>query len=288
MRTLLSSIALMMLAGPPGVACAQQQDTSPHTEHFVQVNGVKLHYLEWGGKGELLLFLTGYGAPAHVFDSLAPQFTGTFRVVALTRRGRAPSEAPVSGYSLETLTSDVLGLLDTLKAGRVHLAVHSFAGAEATQLATLHPDRVASIVYLDAAIDAAAAEAVMKDAPIPNPRPAPGTPYAQVLEWWTSYSPDFSKVRMPTLAFYALQENPPVPPNAGEELKQRAQDYWRTRWLPMVRQIIEKFKREAPKGRVVILDNASHYLFRDREADVVREMKSFYASLKPEAHSPSL
>lgn len=271
-------IALVMLAGNASVARAQQ-DTSPHTEHFVHVNGVKLHYLEWGGKGELLLFLTGYGAPAHVFDNLAPHFTDTFRVVALTRRGRAPSETPASGYSLETLTADVLGLLDALKAKRVHLAAHSLAGAEATQLAMLHPDRVASIVYLDAALDAAAGESVMKDAPIPNPRPAAGTPYAQVLQWWTSYSPDFSKVQMPTLAFYALQENPPVPPNASEELKQRANDYWRTKWLPTVRQMIEQFKREAPKGKVVVLDNTSHYLFRDREADVVREMKSFYASL---------
>lgn len=278
-------IALMVLAGHAGAARAQQ-DTSPHTERFVQVNGVKLHYLEWGGTGELLLFLTGYGAPAHVFDNLAPHFTDSFRVVALTRRGIAPSETPASGYSLEMLTSDVLGLLDVLKAERVHLVAHSLAGAEATRLATLHPDRVASIVYLDAALDAATGESVRKEAPIPNPQPAPGTPYAQVLQWWTSYTPDFAKVQMPALAFYALQENPPVPPDASEELRQRANDYWRNRWLPTFRQMIEKFKREAPKGRVVVLDNTSHYLFRDREADVVREMKSFYGSLPPLPRPP--
>lgn len=278
MKRQLAMVALVMLAGNVGAARAQQ-GTSPHTERFVQVNGVKLHYLDWEGEGELLLFLTGYGAPAHVFDNLAPQFTDTFHVVALTRRGRAPSETPASGYSLETLTSDVLGLLDALKAERAHIAAHSLAGAEATQLATFHPDRVASIVYLDAALDAAVGESVRKDSPIPNPQPAAGTPYAQVLQWWTSYSPDYAKVHSPSLAFYALQESPPVPPNASEELKQRANDYWRTKWLPAIRQMIEKFKREAPKGRVIVLDNTSHYLFRDREADVVREMKSFYASL---------
>ena len=44
--------------------------------------------------------------------------------------------------------------------------------------------------------------------------------------------------------------------------------------------MIEKFGREAPRGRAVILQNASHYLFRDREAEVVREMTAFYSSLK--------
>jgi pimeloyl-ACP methyl ester carboxylesterase len=256
-----------------------QTDTSRHTEHFVEVNGVRLHYLDWGGNGEPVVFLTGYGAPAHVFDDVAPRFTHAFRVVALTRRGRAPSETPLSGYDLETLTSDVKGLLDALKFSRVHIVAHSFGGSEATRLATDYRDRIASVVYLDAALDAAAGEAVRKEAPIPNPQPAPGSPYAQVLLWWTSYSPDFSKVRCPTLAFYAMQESPPIPPSASDELRQRATDYWLTRWLPMMRQTIEKFRREASGGRVVILENASHYLFRDREADVVREMNGFYSSL---------
>jgi hypothetical protein len=79
---------------------------------------------------------------------------------------------------------------------------------------------------------------------------------------------------------YALQDGPPVPATANEELRKRANEYWQTRWLPTVRQMIEKFKREAPTGRVVIFENASHNLFRDRETDVLREMNGFYSSLR--------
>jgi pimeloyl-ACP methyl ester carboxylesterase len=274
-RFAVMAVAVLVL----GWVVFAQSDTSPHREHFVQANGIRLHYLDWGGAGEPLVFLTGYGAAAHVFDDLAPRFTDSFRVVALTRRGRAPSDTPPSGYDFATLTSDVKGLLDVLNFSRVHLVAHSFGGSEATRLATDYPHRVASVVYLDAALDAAAGEAVMKDAPFPNPQPAPGTPYAQVLVWWTSYSPDFSKVQCPTLAFYALQESPPIPPGAGEELRDRANIYWRTKWVPMVRQTIEKFRREASDGRVVVLENASHYMFRDRQTDVVREMNAFYSAL---------
>jgi pimeloyl-ACP methyl ester carboxylesterase len=72
-------------------------------------------------------------------------------VVALTRRGRTPSETTSSGYDFETLTPDVKGFLDALEFRRVHLVAHSFGGSEATGLATVYPDRIASVVYLDAA-----------------------------------------------------------------------------------------------------------------------------------------
>jgi hypothetical protein len=32
-------------------------------------------------------------------------------------------------------------------------------------------------------------------------------------EWWTRYTPDFSRLRVPSLAFYALPASPPLPPN---------------------------------------------------------------------------
>ena len=80
------------------------------------------------------------------------------------------------------LFRSILATIDALKLDRVHLAAHSLGGAEVTQLATTRPDRVASIVYLDAALDAAPAEAIRRQAPVPNPQPPPGTPFAQVQE----------------------------------------------------------------------------------------------------------
>jgi hypothetical protein len=43
-------------------------DKSPHKSGFITVNNVKLHYLDWGGKGETLLFLHGMGSTAHHYD----------------------------------------------------------------------------------------------------------------------------------------------------------------------------------------------------------------------------
>jgi pimeloyl-ACP methyl ester carboxylesterase len=255
-------------------------DTTPHTEHYLDANGARLHYLDYGGAGDPLLLLTGYGPPAHVFDQFATRFTNRFRVVAITRRGTAPSSRPSSGYDLQTLTADILAVSDALKFDRVHIVAHSLGGAEATQLATTRPDRVASIVYLDAALDAAPAEAIRKQAPVPNPQPQPGTPFAQVQEWWTAYSPDFSSIKAPMLMLYAIQEQPPLPPNVPPQLKTKAEAFWRETWLPFNRSMIDRIRQNTPTARVVVFENTSHYLFRDREGDVIREMVAFYDRFK--------
>lgn len=255
-------------------------DTAPHSEHVLEANGARLHYLDFGGDGAPLVLLTGYGPSAHVFDQFAGHFRSRFRVIAITRRGTAPSSRPASGYDLTTLTADVRAVADALELNRVHLVAHSLGGAEATQFATLYPERVLSVVYLDAALDAAPAEAVRKRAPVPNPQPEPGTPYAQVQEWWTAYRPDFSRVQAPMLMLYAIQEQPPLPANVAPELKAQAQAFWRDTWLPFNRSMIDRIRRDTPRAHVVVFENTSHYLFRDREADVLREMTTFYDKLK--------
>jgi pimeloyl-ACP methyl ester carboxylesterase len=132
-------------------------DPSPHRSGSAVVNGVTLHYLDWGGTGEPLLLLAGLFGSAHGFDDLAPQLVQEFRVLALTRRGHGKSSCPVSGYSLATLVDDIRKYLDLMKIERVHLAGVSAGGVEAALFAARYPERVASVVYLDSAYDHSAA-----------------------------------------------------------------------------------------------------------------------------------
>ncbi len=128
-------------------------DKSPHKSAFINVNGVKLHYLDWGGKGNPLLFLTGLGHSAHIYDDLAPKFVDEFRALALTWRGHGKSDRPETGYDVDTLTEDVRQFLDAMKIERVTLVGYSMAGEELTRFAGLYPERVDRLVYLDAAYD---------------------------------------------------------------------------------------------------------------------------------------
>jgi pimeloyl-ACP methyl ester carboxylesterase len=94
---------------------------------FVHVNGIKLHYLDWGGKGDAMIFLSGTGCSAHLYDHIAPRFGDRFRVLALTRRGQGASDYPESGYDADSLNDDILDFMDALELHQAALIGHSLA-----------------------------------------------------------------------------------------------------------------------------------------------------------------
>ena len=59
-------------------------DPSPHRVGSVRHGGARLHYLEWGAKGPMVVLLPGYSLTAHVFDEIGPALAGSYHVIALT------------------------------------------------------------------------------------------------------------------------------------------------------------------------------------------------------------
>jgi pimeloyl-ACP methyl ester carboxylesterase len=313
-------VALIIFIVAQGVRAQENwTDKSPHKSGFVTANGIKLHYLDWGGKGHVLLFLAGAGNSAHIFDDIAPKFTDRFHVLALTRRGHGQSEKAVTGYDIPTLTEDIRQFLDQLNIKRVTLVAHSFAGDEITRFAGMYPERVDKLVYLDAAYDRAdlASEAFTKN-PFPSPQPTKDerASLAGYRKWWernrgfwsdaveadlretslasdgsikatlsreagqgifknaTEYRPDYTKIKAPALAFYAINGLQLwVPQN--EESRRKAQEFLDNVNLPYQRKNIEKFRREMKQGRIIELRNSHHYLFIKNQNEVVREMRKF-------------
>jgi pimeloyl-ACP methyl ester carboxylesterase len=123
---------------------------------------VRIHVLDFGGTGMPLVFLSGIGNNAHVFDDFAQRFTGKHRVIAITRRGFGESSHPASGYDQPTLVSDIRAVLDSMGIKRAVFAGHSIGGYEITHFAATYPDRVAGLVYLDAGSDQASADSIRK------------------------------------------------------------------------------------------------------------------------------
>jgi non-heme chloroperoxidase len=136
--------------------CAQEsaawRDPSPHRVQFVTVDtNVKLEVLDWGGSGQPVVLLAGLGNTAHIFDEFAPKLTAEYHVYGITRRGYGASSSPPSGYSADRLGDDVLSVLNSLKLNQPVLVAHSIGGEELSSVGTRHPERVAGLIYLDAA-----------------------------------------------------------------------------------------------------------------------------------------
>ena len=121
------------------------------SDRYATVNGIRLHYLDHGGEGPVLVLAPGLTANAHSFDGLMRAGLGSAaRVLALDLRGRGESDQPVSGYAMEDHGRDVLELLDALGLERVVMGGHSFGGLLTYWLAANHPDRIDRCVVLDA------------------------------------------------------------------------------------------------------------------------------------------
>lgn len=135
------------------------RDPSPHGVQFVTVEeNVRLEVLDWGGSGPPVVLLAGLGNTAHIYDDFAPKLAGPYHVYGVTRRGFGASSCPKSGYTIARLTDDVLAVLNSLQLSRPVLVGHSIAGEELSELGSRWPDRIAGMVYLDAAYDRTSTE----------------------------------------------------------------------------------------------------------------------------------
>lgn len=287
-------------------------DASPHRCAYVAVNGIRLQYLDWGGQGEPVVLLHGSGSTAHSFDDLAPRLTDRHRVLGLTRRGHGHSDHPAGGYTIAQTAADVLAFLDALGIRRAHLVAHSLAGAEITRLATEHPDRVASLVYLDALPDWSA-EWAMEDAPVARPYPAAGfASMAERVEWLRRYfygfwtpaldadlrygrpnreavdaldadavplDPDYTRLRAPVLVIHttrSLRTRFPwlLEPTAHARDSDAAQGWLDRHHNPNALAVVERFRQQVLGARIVVMDG-HHYVHNSSLERVVAEIRAF-------------
>ena len=135
-------------------------------------SGVRLHYIDWGGRGEPVLLLPGLFGTGEIYSDFAPRLTDRFRVLSLTLRGHGQSDEPKTGYEPDSLVEDIRAFLDSMRIGRAHLVGHSLSGAELTAFAGRYPERVLKLVYLDAAYDWPLVGRFPPD-PVPDMEPSP-------------------------------------------------------------------------------------------------------------------
>lgn len=138
---------------PARAALAHFVDASPHLAEDAEINDLRINYLDWGGSGPALVMVHGFGDNPHVFDDLAPLLKPRLHVLAYARRGHGDSDSPPRPYDLRTLTSDLRRFLDALRIERAHLLGWSTGGNEITRFATLAPERVGKLVYLEDGYD---------------------------------------------------------------------------------------------------------------------------------------
>jgi (E)-2-((N-methylformamido)methylene)succinate hydrolase len=97
------------------------------------------------GAGPDVVLLHGVGLDHTMWDRLLPALLEDHRVTTVDLRGHGASGPAAPGTSLGDLADDVLEVIDTVGAERVHLVGFSLGALVAAHLAGHHPDRVATL-----------------------------------------------------------------------------------------------------------------------------------------------
>lgn len=304
-----------------GKKTAWQPDPTVHRVQFIEVDkNVKLEVLDWGGPGRPLVLLAGAGNTAHMLDPLATKLTAWYHVYGITRRGFGASSAPAptrENYASDRLGDDVLAVIDALKLNRPVLAGHSLAGEELSSVGSRHPEKVAGLIYLEAAYhwayyDQAHGDLIVDRNEVqrkleqlqPGRQPQlPGALVSDLLEMLPALERDLRAEQEQLAGTPAATAQPKAEtPTIGFALQMGMQMYMaipcpilaiyaspRDRGITDAAKAaaadakdlepIVAFEKGVPSARVVRLAHAKHFIYESNEADVLREMNSFIAGL---------
>ncbi len=121
------------------------------TDKFVNANGLRLHYLDYGNDGApWLVCVHGLSGNAHNFDALAPHLAPKYHVISVDVRGRGDSQwGPPTEYLPQNYVTDLARMLEALGVARTSLIGTSMGGIISMTYAGGWPERVERLVLND-------------------------------------------------------------------------------------------------------------------------------------------
>jgi pimeloyl-ACP methyl ester carboxylesterase len=125
--------------------------TKPYQDSWIQLDGLRLHYTEWGSAtAPPLVMLHGLNVQCHTWDPFARELADRYHVIALDMRGHGDSDWSRAGYRVRSMARDVHGLIDALGKGPVSLVGHSAGVRVAIAVAGERPETVSKLALSDA------------------------------------------------------------------------------------------------------------------------------------------
>ena len=122
----------------------------PPISKYINVNGIRLRYLDWGTRGlPPLICLHDRTGQAHAWDEFASAMRCYFHIYAVDLRGHGESGYAMDGYGQDKFVEDLATFGDVLELGRCTLAGQSMGGWHSMLYTAAYPGRVERLVIVD-------------------------------------------------------------------------------------------------------------------------------------------
>ncbi len=153
-----AAVAWKMLTRPSTVNFEDHADSIPHSENsrFIEVDGVELHYQEFGDSNNpTLILIHGYTASTYVWKTVAPLLANEdFHVIAVDLIGYGFSEKPAwFDYTIASQSRMLLRFMNRLGIGKATIVGSSYGGAVSSWFALDYPERVEKLVLVGSVIN---------------------------------------------------------------------------------------------------------------------------------------
>jgi esterase len=268
--------------------------------HHVVVEGTRLHYLDWGTRGQPpILFLHGGALSARTWDVVCLGMRRDFHCIALDQRGHGDSEwSPTMDYAPEAHARDIDGVLDACGFDRAVLVGQSMGGVNAFAYTVRHPRRVSALVLIDVGPDIQ-----MRGAQRIGDFVA-STAEVDSIDVFVEQAMKFNPLRDRHLLTYSVRNNVRQLPNgkwvrkndtrffgqvSAEEVGKRIAGYWRE--VDAVRcptlvvrgalsdvfldDAAERFAAALPNGQWTRIEGAGHTVQGDNPAALIAALRGF-------------
>lgn len=114
------------------------------------MRGLRLHFLDYAGGAEAVIFLHGVTGHAWVWHGVVSALSPGHRVLALDLRGHGDSQwSAKAAYASEEHVADVRGVLDAIGIESAHLVGLSWGGLVALRIAAAFSSSARSLAVID-------------------------------------------------------------------------------------------------------------------------------------------
>jgi lipase len=118
-----------------------------------QVNGLRLHYLDWGGEGTPIVIVHATGFLGRVYRPIALALRSTGHVFSYDQRGHGDSECPpLEEINWYKTADDLEGFLLAMGFRQARAFGHSAGGTAIAAVAAKRPDLIAAAMIVEPVI----------------------------------------------------------------------------------------------------------------------------------------
>lgn len=195
---------------------------SAPTHAFLEVDGLRLHHLEWAGGAEAapVVYLHGVTGHAWVWHDVAQELADAgWRVLAFDLRGHGDSQwSPGGDYATARHVQDLEARLDRLGIVKPVLVGASWGGLIALAYASQHADRVAAVALVDVPLSSEQSETDVPE------RPGEFGSHGAVAAWEREANPHAPPALLELVSAQGTR------PASGGSLARKHDPYFLGRW----------------------------------------------------------